>query len=43
VLVPVKAVLPGLIQLLQAVLETLTGKLVLIFHFDIALLQSLDL
>jgi len=43
VLVPVKAVLPGLVQLLKAVLETLTGKPVLIFHFDIALLQSLDL
>jgi len=43
VLVPVKAILPGLVQLLEAVLETLTGKPVLIFHFDIALLQSLDL
>ena len=40
---PVKAILPRLVQLLQAVLETLTGHLVLVLQVDTALLQAFNL
>jgi len=43
VLVPVKAILPRLVQLLQAVLEALTGDLLLVLQVDFVLLQAFHL